>query len=219
MSEPSYLSTTRVAYDLVSVDYANLLEGVLEQSPFDRAMLGAFAEQVQSAGPVADIGCGPGLLAAHLAGLGLDVTGIDLSPGMISEARRRHPGLRFVVGAMAALDLPDAGLAGVLAWYSIIHTPPALLPAVFAEFHRVLCPDGELLLAFQVGDEPRHLSHAYGHDIDLDAYRLSPEKITALLIEAGFSVYVTMVRQPIGPNEKSPQAYLMARRVGAGRAA
>ena len=41
--------------------------------------------------------------------------GIDLSPGMIEVARRTYPGLRFEVGSMLALDLPDASLGGVLA--------------------------------------------------------------------------------------------------------
>ena len=85
-------------------------------------MLADFADRVD--GPVADVGCGTGRLTAYLDGLGIDVVGIDLSPGMIAVARRAYPALRFEVGSMTALDLPDGGVAGVLAWYSIIHTPP-----------------------------------------------------------------------------------------------
>jgi hypothetical protein len=52
-----------------------------------------------------------------------------------------------------ALDLADGVLGGIVAWYSIIHTPPQRLPVTFAEFGRVLSPGGHLLLAFQAGDE------------------------------------------------------------------
>ena len=51
-------------------------------------------------GPVADVGCGPGHVTAHLRDSGLDAFGIDLSPVMIDVARREHPGLRFEVGSM-----------------------------------------------------------------------------------------------------------------------
>lgn len=210
MTEPSFVRATRAAYDSVAADYADQLRDALAAAPFDRAMLGAFAEYVR--GPVADLGCGPGRITGHLASLGLDVFGVDLSPEMVAVARRLHPDLRFEEGSMLALDLPDRGLAGVVAWYSIIHTPPELLPVVFAEFARVLAADGHLLLAFQVGeDEPRHITHAYGHDISADAYRFSPSTVTKLLAEAGLGVTAQLVREPEGP-EKVPQAYLLARK-------
>ena len=83
-------------------------------------MLTAFAELVRSAGlgPVADLGCGPGQVTAHLAGLGLSTFGIDLSPKMIMMARQAYPELRYAVGSMTALGLGDGALGGILAWYS-----------------------------------------------------------------------------------------------------
>ncbi len=213
MSEPAFVSATRAAYDLVAVDYAALLQGELAKSPYDRAMLGAFADLVRDAdlGPVADIGCGPGRVTDHLHSLGVEAFGIDLSPEMVAVSRRTYPELRFEVGSMTDLDLPDGSLGGVVAWYSIIHIPPDLLPSVFAEFGRVLSPGGSLLVAFQVGDEPRHLDHAYGHDLSLDAYRLPPDRVVALLTAEGFVCDARLVRNPAG-QEKSQQAYLLARR-------
>jgi SAM-dependent methyltransferase len=212
MAEPPHLLATRTAYDTVAVDYAELLTGELAARPLDRAMLAAFTELVRDAGagPVADLGCGPGRVTAYLHSLGLDCFGVDLSPAMVTEARRRHPGLRFDVGMMSALDRPDRALGGVVAWYSIIHTPPALLPAVFAEFRRVLAPGGHVLLAFQVGDEQVHLEHAYGHLVSLDAYRLDPDRVAALLTETGLATRARLLREP-EPPEKVPQSYLVAR--------
>lgn len=172
-------------------------------------MLAAFAELVRAGGPVADLGCGPGRVTAHLHELGVPAFGVDLSPEMIAVARRDYPGLRFEVGSMAALNLPDACLTGVVAWYSIIHTPPERMPALFAEFHRVLDPGGHLLLAFQAGDEIRHLDHAYGHDISLDAYRLPLDRIAELAGQSGFTLDARLLREPV-TFEKTRQAYLLA---------
>ncbi|SDD49362.1 Methyltransferase domain-containing protein [Geodermatophilus telluris] len=131
---------TRAAYDAVAHDYADLPRDELAGKPLDRALLAVLAEQVQrrGGGPVGDLGCGTGRVAAHLAGLGLDVVGVDLSPAMLRVARRDSPGLPLAVGTLAALPLADGVLAGALAWYSVIHTPPALLSGVCAELRRVL---------------------------------------------------------------------------------
>ena len=200
----------RTSYNTVAVDYAALLEGELEGRPLERAMLAAFAESVGD-GPVADVGCGPGRVAAHLRSLGVDVFGVDLSPGMIDVARAAYPSIRFDVGSMTALALGDRTLAGVLAWYSIVHTPDDQLPAVFREFARVIRPGGVVLLAFHLGDDPSHLDHAYGHPLSLDVHPHLPETVTSMLGDAGFTVRATMVKAPEG-QEKRPRAYVLAAR-------
>ena len=214
MIEHSDVTATRAAYDIVAVDYADLLRTELADKPIDRALIAAFAELVQAdgGGSVADIGCGPGRVTSHLHSLGLNTFGIDLSPVMITVARQAHPQLRFEEGSMEALVLADESLGGIVAWYSIIHTPPERLPVMFAEFARVLASGGHLLLAFQAGDEPRHMTHAYGHDIALDAYRLPPDRITAMLNNAGLAVHSQLFRAP-DESEKTPQAFLLARKL------
>ena len=205
------MRATRESYD--AVDYAELLEEELATKPLDRAMLAAFAEQVLACGggPVADVGCGPGRITAPLAALGLEVHGVDLSPSMVDVARQMHPGLPFAEGTMTDLDLANGVLAGIVAWYSVIHTPTDRLPEVFAEFARVLRPGGELLLAFQAGSEQVRLDHAYGHPVSLVVHRRSPHDVEGLLRDTGLDVYARLVREPEGW-EKCPQAYLLARR-------
>ncbi|MFD2764691.1 class I SAM-dependent DNA methyltransferase [Micromonospora eburnea] len=210
MTGPTWLTETRVAYDTVAVDYARLIPDVAEGT-LARSMLTAFAEQVGPGRPVLEVGCGTGRITAHLRDLGLDVSGVDLSPGMIQVARRAYPGLRFEVGSMTALALPDAGLAGLVAWYSIIHLPPELLPEVFAEFHRVLAPGGRLLLAIKAGDRRIRLQQAYGHTVSYDVHWLPPDRLAAQLTESGLAVRATLVREAEGL-EKGPQAFLLAER-------
>ncbi|WP_262284529.1 class I SAM-dependent methyltransferase [Micromonospora sp. MA102] len=210
MIEPNWLTETRAAYDTVAVDYARLIPDVLE-GPLDRGMLAAFAELVGSGRPVLEAGCGTGRITAHLRSLGLDISGVDLSPGMLEVARRNYPELRFEVGSMTALDIPDAALAGLVAWYSIIHLPPDLLSGVFAEFHRVLAPGGHLLVAVKAGDQRIRLEQAYGHTVSYDVYWLPPERLAEQLTAAGFAVHATLVREA-EELDRGPQAFLLARK-------
>jgi SAM-dependent methyltransferase len=203
----------QATYDIVAADYARLLPDLSFEAPLDIAMIGTLANSVRDAGlgPVADIGCGTGRVTAHLDGLGVEAFGIDLSPGMVDVARATYPQLRFDVGSMTDLALEDGILGGVLAWYSIIHTPPQQLPDVFAWFFQVLAPGGQLLLGFHVGDERRRLTRAYGHDVSCDSYRLQPNHIAELLTQAGFDVHTRLLRAP-SAREKAPQASILARR-------
>ncbi|MET7635398.1 MULTISPECIES: class I SAM-dependent methyltransferase [unclassified Streptomyces] len=198
MTEATYLHATRTAYDTVAVDYERLLRDELNAKPLDRAMLTAFSELVQAPriGPVADLGCGPGRVTAHLHSLGVEAFGIDLSPEMIAVARRTHPELRFEEGSMTALELKDDILGGIVAWYSTVHTPPELLPTVFAECHRVLAPGGHMLLAFKVGDQCWHRDQAYGHAVALDIYWTSPHHVADLMSRAGLVMDARMIREP-----------------------
>ena len=215
MTEPDFLGATRASYDAVATDYAERFGDELAAKPLDRAMLAGFAELVRSAGasPVADIGCGTGRVTAHLHALGLAVSGIDLSPRMIAVARRSHPGLRFDVGSMLALDLPDGALGGVLAWYSTIHLPDERLPEALAEISRVLAPRGYALLAFQARDEPLHLTEALGHPISLEFHRRQPERVAELLGQAGLKVRARLLREPDDNGdfrERTQQAFILA---------
>jgi SAM-dependent methyltransferase len=215
--EPDFLRNTRASYDAVAVSYAEWLRNELAAKPLDRAILAAFAELVRAAaqGPVADIGCGAGRVTAHLSELGLPTFGIDLSPQMVAVARQAYPGLRFEVGSMLALDLPDGSLGGLLAWYSAIHVPDDRLPEAFAEFHRVLVPGGYALLAFQVGNEPRHVTQALGRPVSVDLHQRQPDTVAELLARAGLAVRARLIREPDDEGdftEGTQQAFLLARK-------
>ncbi|MGW2379967.1 class I SAM-dependent methyltransferase [Streptomyces sp. NPDC001658] len=206
-----FVTQTRTFYDAIAEDYAELFLDPLAESPLDRATLRGFAELVGEKQPVADLGCGPGRVTAYLASLGLDVFGLDLSESMLAIARREHPALRFEQGSMLDLDLADGALAGVVSWYSTIHTPVDELPSVFAEFHRVLAPGGHLLLGFQVGDVPRRHEQPWGHPVTLDFQRRRPEHMLELLRAAGFAPVARTVREPHG-TDPTPQAALIVRK-------
>jgi trans-aconitate methyltransferase len=96
MPEPG-LPTARAAYDEVATLYADTFKDMLDDRPLERGLLAAFAELVRRdpAGPVADLGCGPGHIAAHLHGLGLVVLGVDQSAEMLAIGQARYPEVRL----------------------------------------------------------------------------------------------------------------------------
>ncbi|SEP12042.1 class I SAM-dependent DNA methyltransferase [Trujillonella endophytica] len=210
-SHPADLDAVRASYDRVADAYVAMGAGELGPLPWLRAALAAFAEEVRELGPVLDVGCGPGLVTAHLAGLGLDVSGVDLSPRMIGHARRLHPGLRFDVASVTELGPADASLGGVLGWWSLFNLPRDVLPGVLAALARALVPGGMLLLGTHVGDGDVVRTEAYGGvPVSWTTRLWRPEQLAALLVDAGLEP-VAELRLPAGHFER-PQVLLAARR-------
>jgi SAM-dependent methyltransferase len=109
---------------------------------------------------------------------------------------------------MTDLDVEDGSLGGILAFYSVIHTPPQDLPGVFKEFARVLKPGGHLMLGFFAGDSAWPLE--FDHKVTL-AYRWLPDGLAELLGQAGFAEVARMVREPT-EGERFQQAQLLVRK-------
>jgi SAM-dependent methyltransferase len=210
MNADGWLEDTRTSYDTVAVSYADQVRDAFDRTPYLRSALALFAGMVRGGGPVADVGCGPGHITALLHELGIDAFGIDLSPVMIDLARRDHPGLRFEVGSMTDLRLADASLAGLLAFWSLIHIPDETVPAVFGHFRRVLHPGGPLLLGFHVGNESRLKTQGYGgHPMKVHVHRRQPGQVAAWLRDAGFTIEAQML---LDPDDDVPGAVFFGRR-------
>lgn len=213
--DPAITSRTRSLYETVADSYASLVADVGFEPSIDHALLLDFAEQLteQDRAPrVLDAGCGTGRLIGHLRSLNERVvaTGVDLSPAMLAHAQRSHPDVMFVEADLMALPLPDESFHGVLAWYSIIHTPPAALPDLFHELRRVLRPGGLLLLGFQAGTGERVRAGAYGHDVELHAFLHTTTSVRTALRAAGLTTDTTLDRGP-RRNERLRQGFVLAR--------
>ncbi|MGO9338339.1 MAG: class I SAM-dependent DNA methyltransferase [Terracidiphilus sp.] len=210
----SITQTVRESYDRLAGEYARRLFNELEKKPLDRELLTRFAVQATGRGRVCDMGCGPGHVARFLHQAGATVFGLDVSPGMIDQARRLNPGIDFQEGNMLDLDLPDESLAGIAAFYAIVNIPETLLPVVFQEMERVLHPGGLLVLAFHIGDEALHVEELWGQPISMTFYLFEPSGIRQLLEAAGFEIEETVERDPYAPDveHQTRRAYILARK-------
>jgi len=201
----------RSSYDSVAAAYAEHLFTELERKPLDRHLLDRFAEAVVGRGLVADLGCGPGHVSKYLHERGVSVCGIDLSPEMVRCATRLCPGIEFRVGDMRALDVPAGHFAGLVAFYSIVHFPPAEIEPVLRECRRVLAPGGPMLLAFHAGDQTVHLDDLWGRPVSLDFQFHQPRAVAGALESAGFVVSEATEREPYADVEyPSRRCYLFA---------
>jgi SAM-dependent methyltransferase len=205
--------SVRASYDRLAAEYARRIYGELRHKPLDRELLDRFAERVRGRGAVCDLGCGPGQVARYLHERGVPAVGVDLSPGMVEQARRLNPGVEFRQGDLRALDGEDGAWAGIAAFYSIIHVPRAEVTAALRGLRRTLRPGGVLLLAFHVGDEVVHLDELWGEPVSVDFVFFRPAEMAGYLEEAGFLVEEVIERDPY-PDVEHPsrRAYVFASR-------
>ena len=204
------------SYAAVATAYADHLADELEALPFERWLLDRVLAHAAGQ-PVVDAGSGPGHVTAYLAGGGGDVTGIDLSPAMVAEARRRFPGQIFEVGDLRRLSRPatSAGWAAVLGWYSLIHLAPSELPDAVAALVRPLAPGGWLVLGLHAGAEVHHLDEWFGHPVDLDFVLHDPALVVGVLESAGLVDLEWYLRGPVTTRgETTQRLYVVGRTPG-----
>jgi ubiquinone/menaquinone biosynthesis C-methylase UbiE len=216
VSGEDHVATARAVYDMAAPSYVQFVGTEISpetEGPIDQAVLVAFVELIKrrTVGRVADVGCGPGRVAAFLAEHGLEVIGVDVSQAMLAVARATHPHIKFVEGQIDALPIETGALAGAVCWYSIIYTPPDRLAEAYGELTRVLIPGGYLLLAFQAGSgEAVHRTQAHGTQLPLTSYRHSVQEVASCLEEFGFKNYTTVLRAPELEHETTSQGFIVA---------
>lgn len=213
MDRSSGHGSVRRSYDAVAEKYAAGFRDELAGKPLDRALLACLIEQAGPGAPIADLGCGPGHVAAWLTGHGAaGAVGIDLSAAMVALGRGDFPGVEFREGDLLDLPAADGEFGAVVAFYSIIHLEPAELPRAFEEIQRVLRPPGLALVSFHVGSEVRHLDEWWGVDVDVDFRFLEVADVAEAMQRAGLAVEARIERVSYPGEVETARAYLLARR-------
>ena len=144
---------------------------------------------VPTGGTVVEIGVGTGALLTELAAKASRVIGVDHSPAMLEEARRRvteHSvsGIELRLGEMTHLPLPDASASCALLNMVLHHAADP--PAVLTEIRRVLAPDGMLLIA----DLARHEREAVREQLADQWLGFDEAELAGWLKGAGFGTVV-----------------------------
>ena len=194
----------RQAYSSLAQQYIDLLGSMDVVHRDDLRLIGQHLGHLT--GPVLDLGCGPGHLTGHLHATGCEVTGIDLVPEFIAHACRSYPGVSFEVGSLTEVTRAAASVAGVLAWYSLIHLEPRQLDSALVGIRWLLAPGGVLVMGFFEGPVREPFEHKV-----TTAYRWPVEELVGRLASAGF-VEVDRLQRP-QEGERRPHAVLAARAV------
>lgn len=203
----------RDTYDQVAQAYFERLGDELIDKPFDVWLLERVASLAGS-GPIVDVGCGPGHIAAFLAHTGARVSGVDLSPEMIAVASREFPDLDFSVGTLFGLLKPRtaAGWGAVVAWYSLVHLAGSELAPAVGALARTLSPGGVLAVAVHTGDEVRHVDELVGEPVDVDFVLHDAGQLLAAFTAAGLTDLEWYRRGPTGDEAATERLYVLGRR-------
>ncbi len=198
-------------------EYALQVGGELAGKPQDRSLLEALAAFAGD-GLIADIGCGPGHVAAFLAAAGARVVGVDLSPQMCAVGHR-ETGLPFAAGDLRALPLQPASLAAVVCWYTVINLDAEGRLAAYREMARVLRRGGRALISFHTSDADTptggavSLTEFMGASVELTFRYLDPDAEVAALAAAGLGLVQRWDRGPYdGVEHPSQRSYLLVAR-------
>lgn len=199
-------------YNSVANEYAAERWDELSKKHLDTLLLKEFAAVNKDKGLCADFGCGPGQTTRYLYDNGLkDIIGIDLSPAMISAARRLSPQIKFETGDLLNIGYPPDCLGSALAFYSIVHFTSDQIRKCFREINRVLKTGGDFLLAFHAGEEIVHFDKAHDKEVDIDLYFFKTDDIITLLHETDFNIIEAIERRPHEDAEfQSRRAYIWA---------
>jgi ubiquinone/menaquinone biosynthesis C-methylase UbiE len=142
-------SQVAAAYDTLAVDYDRLVE---EDFWMRQLLWGRYLDLFHSGEQVLDVACGTGLDTLFLARHGIAMTGIDASPGMISQLREKaeRAGLRVEACVGDAADLsvssewPTGSFDGILSAFAGLNTVD--LERFAADAARLLRPGGRLIV-------------------------------------------------------------------------
>ncbi|HEU4778952.1 MAG TPA: methyltransferase domain-containing protein [Steroidobacteraceae bacterium] len=148
MTDHPYREFERCGWERAAAAYAGSFEAV--SGLFATPLMDA--AQIHRGSTLLDVACGPGSVTSLAAARGAAAVGLDFSPSMIAEARRRHPSLSFQEGDAEALPFTDQSFDAVIINFGIHHFPFPV--RALGEARRVLRPGGRV--AFTTWAPPEH---------------------------------------------------------------
>jgi ubiquinone/menaquinone biosynthesis C-methylase UbiE len=174
--------------NLVKEGYDKISENFLSfRHQFDNSQeLEKFVKYLPEKGKVLDVGCGVGIpIAKFFVENGFDLTGIDISKGMVTNARKNVPEAQFFQYDMADLEFQDNYFDGLVSIYAMFHVPKRKHGEIIKNFHRMLKKEGFMILVFNPR-ENEGVDDFLGTDMYWSCHK--PEISRELVLDAGFEI-------------------------------
>jgi SAM-dependent methyltransferase len=207
-------SKTRLAYNLAAKKYHELFHNEINEKAYDRNLLDSFAGRFSRGALICDAGCGPSAqIGRYLADKGLEVVGIDISDRCLEMARTFNPLLSFQREDIRKLSFGREAFDGVVAYYSIIHTPKRFIGRIFREFYRVLKPDGHLLVAVKAGSDEGYADELLGIKTEIYFSLFHEKEIEDYFRNADFVVDFLERRNPYDFEIKNERIFAIGRKI------
>lgn len=132
-------------YDSIVPDFLEYYDHGKSEVQF-KEQLDFVAAQLPRGARILDAACGLGLQARYLSNLGFDVVAIDASANMIAQAKTFAPKCTFKVVDIRKLNFPPKSFDAVISFATLIHLDDNDCKKVMQNFHKLLKPDGVLLV-------------------------------------------------------------------------
>ncbi len=164
--------------------YASLDESALQKQALD-----GFLARLPDKAAILDVGCGPGIHAAHMQAAGHQVTAIDATPEFVEAAKAR--GIDARLGTFDEID-EVADYDGVWASFSLLHARSADHPRLIKALARALKPGGVFFIGMKLGDGEQRdgLGRFYSF--------VTEDGLNHLLAEAGLTPVETITGEGTG---------------------
>ncbi len=183
----SPIDQVRDLYETSADSYSKMMDSEIDLPVYSDSLSRLAARLTDLPGLVIDTSCGSGHMLSRYGKIydpKRPLVGIDLSPSMVAIARARlRSNSEVLVGDMRELRGIDSGTAAaLLSFFAIHHLAPREIQPTFQEWHRVLRPGGQLILAAWEGSGPID----YGDEAEVVALRYTQDEITAWITETAF---------------------------------
>ena len=188
---------TRQTYNLAAQKYHDHFHNEMNEKEYDRKLLDSFAAKFNKDSLICDAGCGPsGHIGRYLFEKGIKVIGVDISEKCVELTRLNNPEMKFECANIGSMPFDDNSFDGLISYYSIINTPKIYVSKVFDEFHRVLKPDGYLLVAVKAGTSEGYIDDLLGIKTKIYNTLFTKDEIVNYFKGSGFQIEFIDTRNP-----------------------
>jgi len=139
--------TTIDTYNKHAAKFVQHFEKKLDTTELDK-----FLEHIPAGGKILDAGCGSARDAAYFISKGYQAEGIDLSVGLLNEAKKLHPEVPTQVMSLTDISFRDNTFDGVWCKAALLHIQRKQAHRVIENFHRILHKGGTLFLQTKAGE-------------------------------------------------------------------
>lgn len=140
-------ASTIKAYDQFAPKFVAHFERKLDPTELDE-----FLKDIAVGGYILDAGCGSARDSAYFISKGYKALSIDISDGLLAEAKKIHPEITTQKMSLTEIDLPDNEFDGVWCKAALLHIDRNDIPKVLKDFHRILKPNGALFIQTKEGE-------------------------------------------------------------------
>ncbi len=155
-------------------NYASYFRANPQPNELEKKFLDCLIGLIPKAAKILDFGCGTGIpFDKYLADRGFKITGVDITPKHLKQARKNVPNAKFIEGDFSRINFVNQRFHAIIALYSIFHIPREEQQNLFQKMHRLLENDGVALITLGTEEGDSIKKHWHGAPMAWSSHKLS----------------------------------------------